>query len=406
MKDKFNENDRSYSWPIGEKIATDPDKVAKGDKRDFKGGRREIRQVPFDEDTFREICKRFYVHSSISRVISRADVPLFSRAEVKMGVKGKDESGHSAIGIQALILTGFSLLTGFKVYNCRSANTWKDDLALTVTHFPHSKLTFAILFGCTLATEKQVINRIASANEHAFYPLILPGIFAELERIRIVEVVEATIDDIEGAIFELDSGIATREASLSSSEEGHAGGTRYVRRTVWLNTTFLRSRLQIWRTQLQKMIDHVDELPSKDRSSACELSTSHADDERSRNHKEDDCQERQTAVIIKNRLCAIIEEYDEKIGECSMRVDGMTIATQWVRLTRLLNYVHQTANSHRLKAIRTSTLQLLPGEIPIKCDPSLSSLWCFSPVHFSLYDCPDFCIQPFLLTVRTRLCSP
>jgi hypothetical protein len=37
--------------------------------------------------------------------------------------------------------------------------------------------------------------------------------------------------------------------------------------------------------------------------------------------------------MIKDRLGALIEEYDEKIEECSMRVDGMTIATQWVRPT-------------------------------------------------------------------------
>jgi hypothetical protein len=57
-------------------------------KSKYKGGSREVRQVPFDEDTFKEICRSFHVHTSISRVISRADVPLFSRAEVDMGPEG------------------------------------------------------------------------------------------------------------------------------------------------------------------------------------------------------------------------------------------------------------------------------------------------------------------------------
>jgi hypothetical protein len=33
---------------------------------------------------------------------------------------------------------------------------------------------------------------------------------------------------------------------------------------------------------------------------------------------------------IQDRLHAIIEEYEEKIRECTMRVDGMAMSTQWV----------------------------------------------------------------------------
>lgn len=101
--DGFNEKDRSYSWPKGEKIAADPigkgEGPSEGSKRNFRGGTREVRQLPFEENTFRDICKKFYVHASISRVISRADVPVFSRAEVKMGPGDSDGPSHSAIGI-------------------------------------------------------------------------------------------------------------------------------------------------------------------------------------------------------------------------------------------------------------------------------------------------------------------
>lgn len=88
---------------MGEKIAADPagrsEIPSDGGKRNFRGGTRQVRQVPFEADTFRDICEKFYVHASISRVISRADVPLFSRAVVKMGGRDSDGSGHPAIGI-------------------------------------------------------------------------------------------------------------------------------------------------------------------------------------------------------------------------------------------------------------------------------------------------------------------
>lgn len=176
-------------------------------------------------------------------------------------------------------------------------------------------------------SEHQIINRLSSAKQNAFHPLILPGIFAELERRRINEIVESTIDDIEGAILELDSGLATK---YISSDDEESGGTRYVRRTVWLNTTFLRSRLQIWRTQLQKMIEHVDELSAMDPHSPIKLFTSN--DELISN-LEIHSQLQKTGFLIKDRLKSLLEEYDEKIEECNMRVAGMTIATQWVRTT-------------------------------------------------------------------------
>jgi hypothetical protein len=35
---------------------------------------------------------------------------------------------------------------------------------------------------------------------------------------------------------------------------------------------------------------------------------------------------------IKDRIQGIIDEYDDKIRDCTMRVDGMAMATQWARI--------------------------------------------------------------------------
>jgi hypothetical protein len=150
---------------------------------------------------------------------------------------------------------------------------------------------------------------------------------------RMVQVVEATIDEIEGAIFELDSGTTSVENSIETTQNGKHSGVRFARRTVWLNTTFLRSRLQIWRTQLQKMIEHVDELSliyfdSRNRN----FSLGSSNGMKLKYNEEDGFQMKRTGIMIKDRLQSLIEEYDEKIEECSMRVDGMAIATQWVQL--------------------------------------------------------------------------
>jgi hypothetical protein len=59
-------------------------------------GQRGLRTLPFSKDLFRLITNKFYIHGSIAKVISRADVPVFSSARIRM----QDENGttHPAYG--------------------------------------------------------------------------------------------------------------------------------------------------------------------------------------------------------------------------------------------------------------------------------------------------------------------
>ena len=268
------------------------------------------------------------------------------------------------------------------------------DLALTATFFPHCNLTFGILFGCPLSVEEEIIKRLSFAMSEAAHPLLMPGIFAEIERSRHVHVVEATIDELETKIFELD--IQSDREVMSSAE---AERRNQEKRSAWLDTTYLRNGLISWNTQLVKMSDHVDELkttvfrPAKFRGFAMnvpkkvenDVSDVSAEDFKTRaglrfphselsdvfcaewgNYDQDRSDEDQSILQgdrvqktisgerlrtaqeyegsieavkeqmrhvghkIKHRLQAISDEYDEKIRDCTMRVDGMAMATQWV----------------------------------------------------------------------------
>jgi hypothetical protein len=59
-------------------------------------GKRGVRTLPFSKEVFELIAGNFYIHGSIARAISRADVPVFSHAEIQM----KDLAGtsHPAYG--------------------------------------------------------------------------------------------------------------------------------------------------------------------------------------------------------------------------------------------------------------------------------------------------------------------
>lgn len=108
----FNEKDRSYSWPQKGKMRPRPEAKVRGATNtqgteksvSFASANRGLRQVPFDQELFVEICRRFFVHGSISKVINRADVPHFSRFKTTVDIptaeKGRrqwDSSVQNAI---------------------------------------------------------------------------------------------------------------------------------------------------------------------------------------------------------------------------------------------------------------------------------------------------------------------
>ncbi|KAH8802628.1 hypothetical protein F5884DRAFT_802481 [Xylogone sp. PMI_703] len=363
-------------------------------------GRRNVRTLPFSKNTFRLITSKFYTHRSIARDISRADIPVFSSAEVRMG-----ERAYPSY-----------------VYNCRSSHAWDMDLALTATYFPHCGLTYAILFGCPLSVEEEIVKRLSFATAEIAHPLLMPGIFAEIEMSRHVHIVEATIDELETKILELDFTSNWESIPLSETEKRNQ-----EKRTAWLNTTYLRNALVSWNAQLAKMSDHTDELKStvfklkepqetdrktrdrfEDNSSnistsepqpnqAISSTQSELSDASSEKGLEEEwpsphgdhlqsgkeyqkclrrCKnpviQRNPEVIkeqmqrvgnkIKNRIQAIISEYDNKIRDCTMRVDGMAMATQWSHSEANVEIALATGReSKHMRSIAIVTMVFLPG---------------------------------------------
>lgn len=322
-----------------------------------ESGRRVARTLPFSQDTFRLISQKLYLHGSIARVINRSDVPIFSRAEIHMS----SEEGPTYPTY---------------IYNCRSTNAWDNDLALTVTHFPTTGLSYAVLFGCPIDTEDEIIKRLCSAGEAASYPLLLPGIFAELERNRHVNIIEDYVDDIEQKISELDSiGLIDNTGSERRNKD---------KRSQWLDMTYLRNALITWREQLVKMTRHTEELQDTlfkktrnkpirvedDNTQFAQLDLRLSDETEFYETKKDGVDKddvRKSYMIklgakINDRLQAIIDEYDDKIRECTMRIDGMAMATQWSHGETNVEIALATGrDSKHMRTISIVSMVFLPG---------------------------------------------
>ena len=177
-----------------------------------------------------------------------------------------------------------------------------------------------MLFGCNNLISDEITRRIQGFQDSGAHPMLLVGIFAELERRRYVYLVERTVRDLLNRVMELSEG--EQEVELGTSTEN------YDSIEAWLDTSNIRTSLLGWRNQLEKMISHVEELASTTGANGPMIqSPSGAQDgEVSR------AKSRAVGQRIRERLEEIRCDYDEMIYKCTQSMDGMTLATQLVSI--------------------------------------------------------------------------
>jgi hypothetical protein len=211
-------------------------------------------------------------------------------------------------------------------------------MALSATYFPDSGFTYAVMYGCDKKATEDITGRIENSEDTSGHPLLLPGILAELEHTRQIQLVEESHGELLNNVLSLsDQG----DISLTSDvDHGHYSIES------WLRVSHLRTGLENWKVQLRKMIEHCDEL-----SEAC-FKSAQAIDSQTREEELFKSRMRNTGQRIKERLLEIIDAYDDKIHDCTMVMDGMTLATQLVsRLSQELYWLGNSLvnDSHGIK---------------------------------------------------------
>ncbi len=196
---------------------------------------------------------------------------------------------------------------------------------MSVTHFPHCRLSFGIIFGCTDSQKKYIRQRLDLSVQQSAHPLLLPGIFVEIERQRHHVIFESGITKLESMIPESDM-----QTLLSHQQSGEYSNGQ-DKRTVYLDMLHLKHNLITWSQQLKKMLEHALSLNTE------YLGAQHQADsvvnglEISRDLSLDqETMARMNARIIR-RVDTILEDYSDKIRECQTRFDSLTMTTQLVR---------------------------------------------------------------------------
>ncbi|KAK7953831.1 hypothetical protein PG996_014718 [Apiospora saccharicola] len=281
-----------------------------------------------------------------------------------------------------------SKLTSRLVYNCRSAASWAGDVALSTTYLPNRRFTFAIFYGCDAKMSEGLVRRLQRDPERAIHPMTLPVLFADVERDRHAKLVSDFHNKLmqRACDFSNDSRRASEvsdspsSSSSSVTEKPTEGLLRPDRdsdiMTQWIDLYHLRNGLANWKAHLKKLADDQSELRCVYPHSPESLNDTSEREHLSR------CLVYQ-GTQIQARLQQLLLEYDERIRQSSLIIDGMNFATQveWNYIARKdvktnLEIAESTMNtttltvdiskaaqrdSSHMRSIAVLTMAFLPG---------------------------------------------
>lgn len=321
-----------------------------------------LMELPFSKAAFDGIINKFFVHPSITKAIQRPG-PIFSRTHIKAG-----NPPEPAVA-----------------YVCRTSSAWEGDIALSATHFPRTGFTSAVFFGCefdekvargniriptaSLKSGDRITGLLSNSEATVIHPMLLVGILAEVELRRHQGIVRRAVVHLLDTVTDVSAGEGAGYQALApkpGEEDTHAI-------KPWLDMHVIKIKLESWQRELEKMVEHVEELsqtlyrarelPSKGDINPmivkpyedAELAALSAEEERKTNV-------RATGGRIGERLRDIINEYHEMISESMLTMEGLTLATQVAHTRANMEIAEKTKkDGGQMKSIAVLTMVFLPG---------------------------------------------
>ncbi|KAI0097135.1 hypothetical protein F4814DRAFT_128123 [Daldinia grandis] len=256
----------------------------------FEGEDAPVSYVSASRDTWERLIRFFHVHRSITRSIARQVACISSFYE-----EGKEKSTKIC-------------------FTARMSKYLPGDLALSVTYIPSTESVYAIMYGCNKNQMQEIETRIRSAGDRTKYPLLMIGIFVELERERLISIADQLLDGFTLRSENLENG--SWDPSIDMSKEKTQENL-----ALCLQSRSLIDHMKAVKRQVAKLLVEIEEFEG--------YFPSHKHGERSHDGKRVH-RFKKVGAQMKKRLQDTINEYDGKIDECDMIIGNITLAMQTV----------------------------------------------------------------------------
>lgn len=162
---------------------------------------------------------------------------------------------------------------------------------------------------------------LACNETSAFHPLVLPMVFAELERKRLLRAFGNSESDLQQRILNMENRLRVEDSENRKSKTKTTTTRDYeaIRHRLAMNS--LSNGLETFRTQLFDMREHLDKFPKFDYGNA------------RRKKANEKC-----GAVIDSRLKAMMTEFEGRLRKCAGLLENMNTSIQMVRATSKYPY--------------------------------------------------------------------
>ncbi|OHW97769.1 hypothetical protein CSPAE12_03531 [Colletotrichum incanum] len=204
-------------------------------------------------------------------------------------------------------------------FTARMSSSLPEDLALSTTYIPSTNSMFAVVYGCNNKQMKDIEKRVRRADEQLQHPLLIPGIFAELERTRLVEMVEVLVDKFA---LRSEPSNSAPNADFWSFDSELKGRMAQQHLNLCLESRDLINHISAVKRQLLKLLKEMDIVEQ-------EMESLSPENQMPRDHMRG-TRLFETGARMKNRIRDIMIEYDDRIDDCNMMICNTSLVMQTV----------------------------------------------------------------------------
>lgn len=333
------ESDNEWSSWLAQGLIPEVDDFEKGlmvilaERRDDESkahNYRRLTSLPWSQSTFAEIVTRMHINGSVISTINGGDVAMFTRTYIT-----RQTDPISAI-----------------VYNCRTANAWPGDMAMSVTYVPATSSTYAIVLGCSKDSIDRISRLLSNAGTSICHPLLLPRLLVELELHRHDNLVKTGLTQVKQFVNDLLKNKTYDWKARGKKEEDMSTSTSVEQ---WMGICQVQNKLTSWERQLLNMADSMDELSETEFAKIVPRDPVNKDAVFRKTMQEE-------GAFLRDRIRVIATEYEDKIRDCQMIMESMSMATQMAHTKANMEIaLHAKRDGSQMKSIAVLTMLFLPS---------------------------------------------
>lgn len=192
---------------------------------------------------------------------------------------------------------------------------------MTTTPFDKKPFTYSVVYGCTTTIINKMSGWLRRTDEFAFHPLLLPMMFAEIERLRLLEPLERKGGELSLRILDMENRLQDDGVDRELKDKANDSSFSLTKRDcdairLWLSASDLKDGMKSLLPQLEAIRERLADIQPSLSFNALGMRIDRWNEECSQ--------------LMDLRLKEMIAEFQSRLEGCESQLGAMTLATQMV----------------------------------------------------------------------------